>query len=104
MWVPGWMLLGYAAFALVAANLVQAALGKRRGWQALLFASLSCGALALTCSLLEIEAYVREGDASALLDVVPALAKLSVWAVCLGVALNLLALYLHLRSERKGSA
>ena len=52
--------LGFAAFALVTANLLRAALGKRRGWQLLLFASLTCGALALLCALLEVDAYVRD--------------------------------------------
>ncbi|MDE6932172.1 MAG: hypothetical protein K2P37_05735 [Oscillospiraceae bacterium] len=103
MWVPCWMLLGFAAFALVTANLLRAALGKRRGWQLLLFASLTCGALALLCALLEVDAYVREWLPSSLLDVVPALVKLSVWAACLGLVLNLLALYLHLRSETRGN-
>lgn len=104
MWVPCWMLLGCAAFVLVVVNLCRAAMGKRRGWQALLFASLSCGVLALLCALLAVDAYVQEWLADSLLDVVPTLVKLSAWAVCLGLALNLLALYLHIRSETRGSA
>lgn len=103
MWVPCWMLLGCAAFVLVAVNLFQAALGKHRGWQILLFASLSCGALALMCALLTVGAYVREWLAASLMDVVPTLVKLSAWSVCLGLVLNLLALYLHLRSKMRGS-
>ena len=43
MWVPGWMLMGCAAFVLVVVNLLRAALGKHRGWQGLLIASLSGG-------------------------------------------------------------
>lgn len=96
-WIFGWPLLGTAAFVLVIVNLVRAAMGKRRGWPVLLFASLSCGILALVYALLTINGYVREWDASALLDVVPALAMLSAWAACLGTALNLLALWLHMR-------
>lgn len=100
-WVFGWPLLGAAAFVLVVVNLVRAAMGKRRGWPVLLFASLSCGILALACALLTINGYVREWDDSSLLDVVPTLAVLSACAACLGIALNLLALWLHMRRARR---
>lgn len=96
-WISGWPLLGAAAFVLVIVNLARAAMGKRRGWQALLFASLSCGILALVFALLTIKGYVREWDDSSLLDVVPTLTVLSAWAACLGIVLNLLALWLHMR-------
>lgn len=96
-WIFGWPLLGAAAFVLVIVNLARAAMGKRRGWQMLLFASLSCGILALVYALLTINGYVREWDDSSLLDVAPSLAVLSAWAACLGIALNLLALWLHMR-------
>ena len=102
-WIFGWPLLGAAAFVLVVVDLARAAMGKRRGWQALLFASLSCGILTLVYALLSIRNYVQEWDASSLLDVVPTLAVLSAWAACLGIALNLLALWLHMRrSGRDG--
>ena len=100
-WIFGWPLLGAAAFVLVIVDLARAAMGRRRGWQALLFASLSCGVLALVYALLSIRNYVQEWDASALLDVVPTLTALSAWAACLGVALNFLALWLHLRRDRR---
>lgn len=97
----GWMPLGAAAFILVLINLIRGAMGKRRGWQILLFASLSCGLLAMMCALLEINGYVQERLVDSLLDVEPTLAKLSVWAVFLGIALNLIALCLHMRTEKK---
>lgn len=96
-WIFGWPLLGTAAFVLVIVNLARAAMGKRRGWPVLLFASLSCGILALVYALLTINGYVQEWDDSSLLDVVPTLAVLSAWAACLGIGLNLLALWLHMR-------
>lgn len=96
-WIFGWTLLGTAAFVLAVVNLSRAALGRPRGWQILLFASLSCGLLALVCALLQTNDYVREWEASSLLDVVPTLAELSAWAACLVIALNFLALWLHLR-------
>lgn len=102
MWVPGWMLMGCAAFVLVVVNLLRAALGKHRGWQGLLIASLSGGGLTLACALQAINSWVREWDTSSLLDVEPALAVVSSWAMCLGIALNLLAFCLHLRAENVG--
>lgn len=96
-WISGWPMLGAAAFVLVIVNLARAAMGKRRGWRVLLFASLSCGILALVYALLTIKGYVREWDDSSLLDVVPTLTVLSAWAACLGIVLNLLALWLHMR-------
>ena len=48
-WAYYWLLMGILAFGFVIANLIRAALGKRRGWQVLLFASLSCGALTMLC-------------------------------------------------------
>lgn len=100
MWFNGWMLLGIAAFVLVIANLARAAMGRGRGWQALVCASLSSGALALVCALQTINDWVLRWRDSELLDVEPTLTALSAWAACLGIALNLLALWLHLR--RKG--
>lgn len=97
----GWMPLGAAAFILVLINLIRGAIGKNRGWQILLFSSLSCGLLAMMCALLEVNGYVREWLVDSLLDVEPALAKLNVWASCLGIGLNLLALCLHLRRDRR---
>ena len=46
-WAYYWLLMGILAFGFVIANLIRAALGKRRGWQVLLFASLSCGELTM---------------------------------------------------------
>lgn len=97
----GWMGLGAASFILVLINLIRGAIGERRGWPVLLFASLSCGALAMLCALLEINGYVQEWLVDSLLDVEPTMVKLSAWAVFLGIALNLIALCLHLRTEKK---
>ncbi len=98
-WIYGWLLLGGAAFVLVLINLVRAALRKHQGWQVFLFASLSCGGLALLCALQSINEYVRGWLVDSLLDVVPTLVMASSAAACLGVVLNLLAMWLHRRKD-----
>ncbi len=95
----GWLTAGGCAFILVIANLLRAAMKISRGWQVLLFASLSTGALSMVCALRMVGDYVQEWLVSSLLDVVPTLTVVSVWSACLGIALNLLALWLHLRAE-----
>ena len=96
-WV--WLLLGAAALLLALINLSRAALKEHRGWQWLLFASLSCGALTLLFALRAVNYWLRKGDWAAIEDVVPALAMLCSAAAGLGIILNLLALWLHLRAE-----
>ena len=97
-WV--WLLTGAAAFILALVNLVRAAMKKPRGWQVLLFASLSCGGLAMTCALQAVSFWAKREDWAGIMDVVPTLAAVCSWAMCLGIILNLLALWLHLRAEK----
>lgn len=99
MWEYGWLPLGGTAFVLVLVNLMRAAMRKHGGWQVLLFASLSCGVLAVLCALRMVNSWLWKGDWAAIEDVVPAMSMVWTWALCLGIALNLLALWLHLRGE-----
>ena len=101
-WSYGWLLLGCVAFLLVLANLVRAALRKHQGWQALLFASLSCGGLSLLCALQMVGEYIRGWLVDSLLDVVPTLVAVCSGTAGLGIVLNLLALWLHTRREVRG--
>jgi len=96
-WV--WLLLGAASFIFVIVNLIRGATKRHRGWQVLLFASLSCGGLAMVCALQAVSYWAKREDWSGIMDVVPTLASICSWALCLGIALNLLALWLHLREE-----
>ena len=99
MWVYGWLPLGGAALILPLVNLMLAAMRKHGGWQVLLFASLSCGALTLLCALQMVNSWLQKGDWAAIEDVVPAMSMVCTLALCLGIALNLLALWLHLRER-----
>lgn len=50
-WNFGWLFFGAAAFILVIVNLTRVCTGKTKGWQGLLFASLSCGAASILSEL-----------------------------------------------------
>ena len=97
-WV--WILTGAAAFILELVNLIRAAMKKPRGWQVLLFASLSCGGLAMMCALQAVSFWAKREDWTGIMDVVPTLTAVCSWALCLGIVLNFLALWLHLRTEK----
>jgi len=97
-----WLLTGILAFLFVIVNIIRGAAGKNDGWRKLLFCSLFCGVLALLSALQMIHRWARREVIDALLDVVPTLTSVCSWALCLGIALNFLALWLHLRAEKDG--
>lgn len=99
-WNIGWLFWGAAAFLLVIINLIRTFLGKRRGWQVLLFASLSCGALTVLEEYRMVARWLQWGDLAAVQDVVPTMAGTLQTAVWIGVLLNLAVLALNLRKER----
>ena len=65
-------------------------------WQALLFASLSFGALTMLCEYQIVNGWVQKGDISALLDVVPSMAQILGAALAVGIFLNFFVLFLNL--------
>lgn len=103
-WNFAWMILGGLAFLLAIVNLVRTLLGKGRGWQSLMFASLSCGSLALLEEYRMVSRWLQQGDMAALYDVVPTLAQWLTTALFLGIALNLAVLLLNGQKGRAKSA
>lgn len=99
-WNIGWLFWGAAAFLLVIINLIRTFLGKRHGWQVLLFASLSCGALTVLEEYRMVARWLQWGDLAAVQDVVPTMAGTLQTAVWIGGLLNLAVLALNLRKER----
>ena len=95
-WSYFWIPCGGAAFALAIVNLLRTFAGRRRGWQVLLFASLSFGALTMLCEYQMVNGWVQKGDVSQLLDVVPSMAHVLGAALAVGIGLNFLALLLNL--------
>lgn len=95
-----WLLLGAAAFILVLINLIRAALKKHQRWQVLLFASLSCGVLTVLRALQAVYYWTQKEHWDDMTDVVPTLTRLCTIAVALGIILNFLALWLHLRAGK----
>ena len=103
-WNIGWVFWGGAAFLLVIINLIRTLLGKRRGWQVLMFSSLSCGAVTVLKEYQMVAQWLRWGDLAAVQGVVPTLANTLQTAVWVGILLNLAALILNLRKDRLGEA
>lgn len=99
-WNIGWIFWGAAAFLLGIINLIRTFLGKSRGWQVLMFASLSCGVITVLKEYQMVAQWLRWGDSSAVQDVVPTLANTLQTAVWVGLLLNLSVLILNLRKER----
>ena len=88
-WNIGWVFWGGAAFLLVIINLIRTLLGKQRGWQILLFSSLSCGAVTVLKEYQMVAQWLRWGNLSAVQGVVPTLANTLQTAVWVGILLNL---------------
>ena len=97
-------LFGGAAFLLTGVNLVRAFMGKRCGWTVLLFAALSCGALAVLEQYRMVNTWLARGDMAAIYDVVPGMTNVLTAALALGLVLNFLVLILNLWKNREKSA
>ena len=96
-----WLFLSILACLLAIANLGRAILKEERGWAFLLFGSFaSVGAAALAGYRMTLD-WVRKGDWSALMDVLPSLALFLTGVLCLVLALNLAAILLHSGRERE---
>lgn len=83
-----WIPLGFLAFGFVIINIIRTFLGKRKGWQVLMFLSLSCGLLEVLAQYQMIHKWVNMEDWAALLDVVPSMSNVLMIASILGIALN----------------
>ena len=99
-----WILYGGAAFLLTALNLIRTLRGKSGGWQVLLFAALSCGALAVFEQYRMVNTWLAHGDMAAIYDVVPGMTHVLAAALALGLVLNFLVLILNLWKNREKSA
>lgn len=95
-WNMSWLFTGLLAYVFVLVNLSRTARGKQNGWQVLLFASLSCGALTMLCEYQMVNVWVQHGDMAALCDVVPSMVPLLAGALLVGLLLNLLVLLANL--------
>ena len=91
-----WIVFGGAAFLLTALNLVRTLLGKNQGWQVLLYAALSCGALTVLEQYRMVSNWIARGDMAAIYDVVPGMTDVLTVALAVGLLLNLLVLVLNL--------
>ena len=92
-----WMLLGALAFILVIVNIVRCWIGKAKGWEVLMFLSLSSGALALVAEYQMISRWALASDWSAIQDVAPSMGGILLWLALFGIVLNAVVLYLNVK-------
>lgn len=96
-WSFSWMAWGALAFVLAVVNLARLLTNRRKGWPALMFASLSCGALSLLAEYRMAGILIENGEFSALEDIVPYMGGILAAAVYLGLAVNFFVLILGMR-------
>lgn len=94
-----WIPLGVLAFAFALVNMICSLIGKRKGWQILLFLSLACGVFALLAQYQMINEWVQRSDWSALMDVVPGISDVLTFCTSAGVILNAIILFLNIKRK-----
>ena len=102
LWNPFnyWIPLGILAFGFAVINLIRTMFDKSKGWQILLFLSLSCGVLEMYVQYLMINQWVAKSDWSALMDVVPSMSIMFTFIIFTGIILNGVVLRLNLKGGR----
>ena len=97
-WNIMWLITGGAAFLLVVVNLIRSLLSKKEGWQIMMFASLSCGAVTVLEEYRMVNIWLQHGEMAVLEDAVPALTQTLTAALYIGIALNLIVLLMNTRN------
>ena len=83
-----WLPLGVLTIAFAGWNLIRALLGKKKGWELLLFLSLVCGMLEILVQYFMVHKWVQLSDWSALMDVVPGMSAILILFIVVCAALN----------------
>ena len=96
-WNLSWLCWGSLAFLLTAVNFIRALLRQHKGWEILLFASLSCGILTVLLEYRMAAQWLHWGEWAFVENAVPFLSNTLSTAVLIGLVWNLLVLILHLR-------
>lgn len=96
-WNLSWLFWGAMAYLFTAVNFIRAILKKHKGWEVLLFASLSCGILTVLLEYRMVAHWLYWGEWSAVETAVPFLSNTLSIAAFIGLAWNLLILILHLK-------
>ena len=99
-WNITWFFTGGIAFLLAIINLIRFFAGQNKGWQTLMFASLSFGAITVLEECRMINQWMEYGESVALQSV-PQLTRTLTIAVYLGIALNFIILVLNSRKAKK---
>ena len=96
-WNFGWILEGGLAYLFAFFNLIRTFLGRQKGWEILMFLSLSFGGVTVLEEYRMVNTWLQSGDLSAIYDVVPMLTNYLAVALLIGILLNLIVLVINLR-------
>lgn len=100
-WNIVWLITGSMAFLLAIINLIRSFTAKNKGWQIMMFASLSCGAITILEEYQQVSIWLQHGDMAAIEDVVPTLAHMLTIALYIGIFLNLIVLLVNTKKAGK---
>ena len=99
VWNIRWVFFGAMAFLLVGINLIRSVMGKRKGWEVLLFASLAFGAVTVLEEYRIAAQWMAYGEMTFVWDVVPMMSKTLTAALYIGLIMNLLVLVMNLKKN-----
>lgn len=100
-WNIVWLITGSMAFLLAIINLIRSFTAKNKGWQIMMFASLSCGAITILEEYQQVSIWLQHGDMAAIEDVVPTLTHTLTIALYIGIFLNLIVLLVNTKKAGK---
>lgn len=96
-----WLVAGGIAFVAAMLNLILVLMGKHKYCSIFVLISLSGGLLAMLGEHALINQWVQAGDMSALMDVVPTMNNILIVAICIGISLNAIAVFVNCKKSKK---
>jgi len=98
-WNIDWIFLGGIAYLLAIINLVRSLMGCGKGWQTLMFLSLSFGTLTVLEEYRMVNEWLAWGELGSVINVVPNVSGVLTPAVYIGILLNLIILVINTKKR-----